>query len=80
MQQRSKPFNGVVAGYDWPQDAIELAVRQAADIAVLVDYEVEAEMALRRQSVPTPIEFAVERGGVVESEYCIVLERPKRIA
>ena len=80
MRQNPKPFNGVVAGYDWPLDAIETAVRQAADIAVLVDYEVEASLAQRRKASVPPVEFATERSGVVETEYCLILERPKRIA
>lgn len=76
MLQNPKRSNGIELDYATPSAAVELVRQLAAENDLLVSYDLETA----RISKAPPVEFALERSGVVDGGYCILLERPKRIA
>lgn len=78
MYQNPKPSNGIVLSYSCPANEAELLKQLLAENELLVSHDLDV-VRDRKSSVP-PVEFSPERSGVVETEYCLILERPKRIA
>ena len=72
MQAR-RPSCPVVAGYDWPADAVQELRSLAEENAALVEFDLDTAR-LNRVIEPTPVEFTAERSGVVETGYCILLD------
>lgn len=78
MYQNPKPSNGIVLSYSCPANEAELLKQLLAENELLVSHDLD--VARDRKSLVSPVEFAPERSGVVDSGYHILLERPKRIA